>query len=158
MFLSVKFRALTHSQGEGELLGLRKKALAGEPSPPGSPGGFCPSGGTSGEALAMLSGGSPQTQVVPAASTCPTASLTKEKHQRIALGTLGFEGQTPNAQRSKTTTDKPCEDGPCWPSSLELLTATGESLSEPLKSIWSCSVLLERLEAAATPGSSLAFP
>lgn len=80
MFLSVEFWALTYSQGEGELLGLRKKALAGEPSPPGSPGGSYPSGDTSGEALAILSGGSPQRQVVPVALHPPPVSLAKVKH------------------------------------------------------------------------------
>lgn len=95
MFLCVKFWALTYSQGE--LLGLRKKALAGEPSPPGSPGASCPFGETSGEALAILSGRSPQTEAVPVALQPPPALLSAWQRRNIrgiALGTLESGGQT----------------------------------------------------------------
>lgn len=61
MFLSVKFWALTYSQGEGgELLGLRSKALPDEPSLSGSPGGSCPFGAPQEEFWPSLVGEPPR--------------------------------------------------------------------------------------------------
>lgn len=84
MLLSVKFWAVTYSQGEGgELLRFRKKALADEPSLLWSPRGSCPSGDASGGALAILSGGSPQLQVVPVALQPPPALLPAWQRRNI---------------------------------------------------------------------------